>query len=122
MWIAVLLACVGSDKSTDSAGADADTDVDSDTDTDTDTDTDADTDADCDPKVTFTCGDLSCVEGEYCSEFIPGPYGSRPVYSCEKAPSGCDCPARCSCLPCANDAKTKCEDVPGGATCTLITP
>lgn len=138
-WISLLLACSGGDKAGDSTPGDADTDADSDadadadtdadsdadadgdTDADSDADSDADTDADCDPGLTFACGDETCVEGEYCRREIPGVPGPTSE-SCEPAPAGCDCPALCSCLPCASEAGASCQDVTNGAICEIALP
>lgn len=111
MWLTLILGCAEPDSAdANPTGADSDTHP----------DTELDPDADCDPTTTFPCGDQSCVEGEYCLEYVGGPYGSPTVYSCELAPSGCDCPARCRCLPCTSDGTSRCEDLADGAICTTL--
>jgi hypothetical protein len=65
--------------------------------------------------VTTTCGDKECTAAQYCEQFVGGPAGSEPSYSCRPL-DGC---RDCACL---NVIGCQCSDAGGTVKVSCAAP
>lgn len=66
-------------------------------------------------EVTSSCGNQACTETQYCEQFVGGPAGSEPSYTCR--PLG-DC-EDCACL---NVVGCQCDESPSGIKVSCAAP